>query len=59
MNFDPGERIYNFKKKAGNFDSLLNVHSTYGHGSLLKITIKKDLENLIDNPIFYCQFCYL
>ena len=30
-----------------------NMHSTYGYGSLLKITVKKDRKNRIEHPILY------
>ena len=33
----------------------MQISSTYGYGSLLKVVLKKDRKNLIDHPILYSE----
>ena len=49
------------QEKLGNFDSLPNMHSTYGYCSLLKFFVKKYSANLIEqHPILYSEvFIYI
>ena len=44
--------VMEFLTWSGNFDSLRNMHSTYGYSRFLKISVKKDRKNLIKNLIF-------
>ena len=68
MTFEPGQGILNLNLeflhkvmgKLGNFDSLPNMHSTYGYRSVLKIVVKKDSKNLIEHLILYSEdFIYI
>ena len=63
MNFEPGQVILNFDKvreKSGNFDSYPHMHSTYGHGSLLKIDVNTPRVSMLQICVMFftlpCKF---